>query len=77
MWNRDFATMLGVHTRKLNALESGALRVLQFSVRVPAAVYARYYFLLRGVAVRLGLQRVAADQLKGARPRARARGGGG
>ena len=32
-------------------------------MRVPAAVYARYYFILRTIAVRLGLQRLAAEQV--------------
>ncbi len=41
--------------RRINDLELALLEVLQYSVKVSASDYAKYYFHLRSYCVRLGL----------------------
>jgi hypothetical protein len=62
MWNIDFsnvsANTAGLSSftlRRINDLELGLLKSLNFDVKVPASVYAKYYFLIRTMLLRSGL----------------------
>ena len=74
MWNVDFSNILPTFTlQKINDLELKLLEELGFIIRVSAGEYAKYYFHLRSLMGKLGLQsydearsRVPLD-VKGAR----------
>ena len=54
MWNSDFSQISpGLNLKRVNALEVDFLRALDFSVRVPASSYAKYYFQLRTMCSKL------------------------
>ena len=56
MWNSDFSQISpGFNLKRVNALEVDFLRALDFSVRVPASAYAKYYFQLRTMCFKLKL----------------------
>lgn len=55
MWNVDFSqvsTEFDLH--RINELELALLSALEYSVKVPASEYAKYYFHLRSMMARLG-----------------------
>eukprot|EP00947_MAST-08B_sp_MAST-8B-sp1_P002544 g2544.t1 len=55
MWNSDFSQISpGLTLERVNVLEVDFLRALDFSVRVPASSYAKYYFQLRTMCSKLG-----------------------
>ena len=56
MWNSDFSQISpGLNLKRVNALEVDFLRALDFSVRVPASAYAKYYFQLHTMCFKLKL----------------------
>ena len=69
MWNVDFsqACPAGVSfpLKRINELELAILSCLNYSVKVPASAYAKYYFLIRSMLIRSGL---AGDEFKSSKP---------
>ncbi len=60
MWNVDFSQVYpSFDLLRVNALELAMLDALKYVIRVSASEYAKYYFHLRSMMVRYGLQ--AAD----------------
>ncbi|CAH8457207.1 unnamed protein product [Heterobilharzia americana] len=56
VWNIDYCQILrDIHVEDLNALERHTLRLLQFNINVPFAVYAKYYFDLLTVGENAGV----------------------
>lgn len=59
MWNADFSQTCpaGVNfsLQRINELELAVLNALNFTVKVPASEYAKYYFLLRSMLITSGL----------------------
>jgi hypothetical protein len=55
MWNVDFSQVLvNFDLQRINELEMALLDALQYTVKVPASEYAKYYFHLRSMMARLG-----------------------
>lgn len=58
MWNIDFSQVYpSFDLARVNALELAMLDALKYVIRVSASEYAKYYFHLRSLMVRLGLQK--------------------
>lgn len=56
MWNVDFSQVYpSFDLNRVNQLELAMLNALKYVIRVSASEYAKYYFLLRSMMVRLGL----------------------
>jgi len=56
MWNVDFSQVCpSFNLRRINELELAVLEFLEYSVKVSASDYAKYYFHLRSYSVRLRL----------------------
>ena len=56
MWNADFSQVCPeFNLKRINELELALLEFLQYSVKVTASDYAKYYFHLRSYSCRLGL----------------------
>lgn len=59
MWNVDFSqacpTGVKFPLKRINELELAMLQCLKFDVKVMASEYAKYYFLLRSMAIKSGL----------------------
>ena len=62
MWNIDFSNVCGrsgslsdYTLPRINQLELGLLKALNFNVKVPASEYAKYYFLMRSMLIKSGL----------------------
>jgi WW domain/Cyclin, N-terminal domain len=59
MWNADFSQTCPAGVKfslqRVNALEIAVLSALQYTVKVPASEYAKYYFLLRSMLIKSGL----------------------
>jgi hypothetical protein len=56
MWNVDFSQVYSnFDLARINALELAMLEALKYVIRVSASEYAKYYFLLRSMSLRLGL----------------------
>jgi hypothetical protein len=57
MWNVDFSQVYpSFDLARVNALELAMLEALKYVIRVSASEYAKYYFHLRSMMVKLGLQ---------------------
>lgn len=55
MWNVDFSQVSAeFDLQRINELELALLSALEYSVKVPASEYAKYYFHLRSMMARLG-----------------------
>lgn len=55
MWNVDFSQVSSeFDLHRINELELALLSALEYSVKVPASEYAKYYFHLRSMMARLG-----------------------
>lgn len=67
MWNVDFSHVCpSFDLQRVNALELTMLEALRYFIKVSAGEYAKYYFLLRSMVVKLGVgQGVGADLVKG------------
>ena len=56
MWNVDFSNVVSSFTlRRINELEVNLLNALGYHVKVSVREYAKYYFLLRSMLFRYGL----------------------
>jgi hypothetical protein len=56
MWNVDFSQVYpSFDLSRVNSLELAMLEALKYVIRVSASEYAKYYFLLRSMMVKLGL----------------------
>lgn len=56
MWNVDFSQVFSAYDlARINALELAMLEALKYVTRVSASEYAKYYFLLRSMMLRMGL----------------------
>ncbi|VEL11163.1 unnamed protein product [Protopolystoma xenopodis] len=63
VWNVDYCQFLtDIDVEDLNLLERHTLRLLQFNINVPAAVYARYFFDLMAVGQRAGVANRLIDR---------------
>lgn len=56
MWNIDFSncSRRNYSLQRINELEVAVLQCLGFNVKVPASVYAKYYFWIRNIQGKLG-----------------------
>lgn len=64
MWNVDFSQVseeFDLH--RVNELELALLSALEYSVKVPASEYAKYYFHLRSMMARLGFHKNSNSML--------------
>ncbi len=67
MWNVDFSQVYSnFDLARINSLELAMLEALKYVIRVSASEYAKYYFLLRSMIVRLGLH--SSDSNGGSTP---------
>lgn len=58
MWNADFSQVCpSFNLERVNELELGLLEALKYCIRVTASEYAKYYFHLREMIARLGLNK--------------------
>ena len=56
MWNCDFSSVCpSFNLQRVNDLEIEMLNILQYQIRVSASEYAKYYFHLRSMMMKLGL----------------------
>jgi hypothetical protein len=69
MWNADFSQTCPAGVKfslqRINELELAVLAVLNYTVKVPASEYAKYYFLLRSMLIKSGL---GSEELKSSNP---------
>ena len=67
MWNVDFSHVCpSFDLQRVNALELTMLEALRYFIKVSAGEYAKYYFLLRSMVVKLGVgQGLGVDLVKG------------
>ena len=56
MWNADFSEIAKFPLKRINKLEKAILKCLNYDVKVLASEYAKYYFLLRSMLIRSGLE---------------------
>eukprot|EP01031_Cornospumella_fuschlensis_P032098 gene32098-38817_t len=64
MWNVDFSQVYpSFDLTRVNTLELAMLEALKYVIRVPASEYAKYYFHLRSMMVKLGLENADANSL--------------
>ena len=65
MWNIDFSQVYPSYDlSRVNALELAMLEALKYFIRVTAGEYAKYYFHLRSMMVRLGLHGSEPNYIK-------------
>lgn len=65
MWNVDFSQVsTEFDLSRVNSLELAMLEALKYVIRVSASEYAKYYFHLRSMMVRLGLYRNEPNFIK-------------
>jgi len=58
MWNVDFSNVCSsFDLQRVNELEMAMLNILSYSIKVSASEYAKYYFHLRSMMARLGINR--------------------
>ena len=63
MWNVDFSHVRPCFTlQRINALELAVLGALRYLIKVSAGEYAKYYFLLRSMMTKLGVQGVGTGK---------------
>jgi len=63
MWNADFSHICASFTlKRINDLEAALLKAYGFNATVPASEYAKYYFHLRSMAARLGIDIASAPK---------------
>lgn len=64
MWNVDFSQVSSeFDLHRINDLELALLNALEYSVKVPASEYAKYYFHLRSMMAQLGYHNNTASML--------------
>jgi len=64
MWNVDFSQVsTEFDLQRINELELALLAALEYSVKVPASEYAKYYFHLRSMMARLGFHNKSISML--------------
>lgn len=64
MWNVDFSQVSSeFDLHRINELELAILGALEYSVKVPASEYAKYYFHLRSMMARLGFHKNSTSLL--------------
>lgn len=62
MWNVDFSQVYpSFDLRRVNTLELAMLDALKYVIRVSASEYAKYYFHLRSMMARLGLNNTTGE----------------
>ncbi len=65
MWNVDFSQVCpSFDLTRVNALELAMLEALKYVIRVSASEYAKYYFHLRSMMVRLGFHKSEPNYIK-------------
>jgi hypothetical protein len=65
MWNVDFSQVYPSYDlARVNSLELSMLEALKYVIRVSASEYAKYYFLLRSMMVKLGLHKDDPNYIK-------------
>jgi hypothetical protein len=65
MWNVDFSQVYqSFDLARVNALELAMLEALKYVIRVSASEYAKYYFHLRSMMVKLGLHKDDPNYIK-------------